>query len=136
MSKGGSGEAVGLETGSLVSTLVGFISLQETFIPAQRTTVCILHLTHQQPLPSAFFLSFHPALSFLLPFFPPSILPCYLPTGTLSAVGTQCSATFFSIAPGDLPNQQPLSLTSGAARAQQEAFEPTGLLMELGQRGG
>lgn len=72
MSKGGSGEAVALETGNLIVTLIGLIFLQETFTPAQRSTACVLHLTHQQPLPSAFF-SFPPDLPFLLPFFPPSI---------------------------------------------------------------
>lgn len=108
----GSGEAVGLKTGTLVST----ISLQETFTPAQRSTACILPLTCQQPLPSAFFLSFPPALSFLLPFLPPSILPCCLPTGRqeLSTVGRRCP--IFIPPPGDLPPQQPLSLTSEAAR--------------------
>lgn len=123
MSKGGSGGAVGLETGSLVSTLVGLISLQRTFTAAQRSTACVLHLTHQKPFPSAFFLSFPPALYFLLPFFPPSILPCHLPTGKLSAA-SRCP-TFFTPS-GNLPPQQPSFLTSEAARAQQEAFEAHG----------
>lgn len=51
MSKGGSDEAVGLKTGSLVSTLPGLISMQETFTPAQRSTACVFYLTCQQPSP-------------------------------------------------------------------------------------
>lgn len=108
MSKGGSGEAVGLKRGSLVCTLIGLISLKETFTLAQRSTICVLYLTCQQPLHSAFFLSFPHVLSLILPFFPPSLLPGHLATGRqeLGTVGRRCP--FFSTPPGDLPPQQQL----------------------------
>lgn len=97
---------MGLKTSSLVCTFVGLISQKEDFTPAQRSTICVLHLTCQQPFHSAFFLSFPHVLSLLLPFSPPSILPRHLATGRqeISTVGRR--HPFFSIPPGDLSPQQ------------------------------
>lgn len=65
--------------GSLVCTFVGLISLKENFTPAQRSIICVLHLTYKQPFHSAS--SFPSLRAFISPsLLPPSILPCHRET--------------------------------------------------------
>lgn len=105
--------------GSLVCTFVGLISLKENFTPAQRSIICVLHLTYKQP--------FHSASSFpsLRAFISPSLLPSLHPSLPQGDKRLPQLAGDIPSSPSPQGTCHPssiLSLTSKAAMAQQETF--------------